>query len=280
MSEERMSFEEQLLRRAASAFVYPPTPALEGPVLAALSANVPGRAVGRGTILVRAVGATAIAAVVMAVVLVAWSGAREAVAEFLGLAVEGEQIRILPTPRPGETPAAAGPERALETYATPTTLLAARDRLQFDPQIPPSEVAPIGIHTIDYEGTAVLVLDYGRFALWEVRELTVEKGVFDKSLPPATTPPPAAGSGIFEKSVFQKGVQRLAEASVGGRPAYWISGGVHFVRFLGRDGTPVAGSERSVSRNTLVWRGAGGINYRLEIDGTLEQALAIANSLP
>ena len=65
-----------------------------------------------------------------------------------------------------------------------------------------------------------------------------------------------------------------------GRPAYWISGGPHFVRFIGRSGTPVAGSERTVSRNTLVWRGPGGTNDRLEIDGTLEQALEIANSLP
>ena len=283
MNEEPMNFEEQLLTRAAAAFAYPATPQLATGVLARIGAGVaPKPAVGahRGLV-TRGLAAAAIAALVtFAAVLVTWRDAREAVADFLGLAVEGEQIRILPTPVPGVTPTAFPPDHPLDSYATPTTLLGARDRVGFDPQLPLTGEVPIGVYTIDYQGTPVLVLDYGRFVLWEVRDLVVDKGVFDKTVPQPTPTPYPPGPGLFEKGLFDKRTARLAESTVQGRPAYWISGGPHFVRFLGRDGTPVAGSERTVSRNTLVWRGPGGTNYRLEIDGTLDQALEIGNSLP
>lgn len=277
-----MTFEEELLVRTGHAFAYPETPALGPGVLKAIqeSTRRPRGANVSGALVTRGLWAAGIAVAVTVAVVVAWRDAREAVAEFLGLAVEGGQIRILPTPAPGAASTALPPERALESYATPTTLLAARDRLRFDLQLAPMEGAPIGVYTIDYAGTPVGVLDYGRFTLWEVREVVIDKGVFDKSLPPPTGTPYPRGPGIFEKGLFDKGTQRLAETTVHGRPAYWISGGPHFVRFLGHDGTPVAGSERTVSRHTLVWRGPGGTNYRLEIDGALEEALAIANSLP
>ena len=282
MNEGPMTFEEQLLTRAALAFAYPATPELAPGVLAQIGSGdaLPTAAPAYGWLLTRAFAAAGIALLVAAAVLVTWRDAREAVADFLGLAVEGEQIRILPTPAPGETPTALPADRPLESYATPTTLLGAQVRVNFEPQLPRGEGAPLGVYTIDYAGTPVVVLDYGRFALWQVRELVADKGVFDKSVPPATPTPYPPGPGVFEKGLFDKGTQRLAEATVQGRPAYWISGGPHFVRFIGRSGTPVAGSERTVSRNTLVWRGPGGTNYRLEIDGTLEQALEIANSLP
>ncbi len=277
-----MTFEERLLSNAAATFAYPETQDLAPHVLARIAAGRPARPALRagGALVTRGLAAALAVLVVAAAVLVTWRDAREAVADFLGLAVEGEQIRILPTPAPGETPTALPPDRPLESYATPTTLLGARDRVSFEPQLPRGEGAPLGVYTIDYAGTPVVVLDYGRFALWQVRDLFGDKGVFDKSvpLPTATSYPP--GPGLFEKGLFDKGTQRLAEATVQGRPAYWISGSPHFVRFIGRSGTPVAGSERTVSRNTLVWRGPGGTNYRLEIDGTLEQALEIANSLP
>ena len=277
-----MTFEERLLSNAAATFAYPETQDLAPRVLARIAAGRPARPALRagGALVTRGLAAALAVLVVAAAVLVTWRDAREAVADFLGLAVEGEQIRILPTPAPGETPTALPPDRPLESYATPTTLLGARDRVSFEPQLPRGEGAPLGVYTIDYAGTPVVVLDYGRFALWQVRDLFGDKGVFDKSVPLPTTTPYPPGPGLFEKGLFDKGTQRLAEATVQGRPAYWISGGPHFVRFIGRSGTPVAGSERTVSRNTLVWRGPGGTNYRLEIDGTLEQALEIANSLP
>ena len=277
-----MTFEERLLSNAAATFAYPETQDLAPRVLARIAAGRPARPALRagGALVTRGLAAALAVLVVAAAVLVTWRDAREAVADFLGLAVEGEQIRILPTPAPGETPTALPPDRPLESYATPTTLLGARDRVSFEPQLPRGEGAPLGVYTIDYAGTPVVVLDYGRFALWQVRDLFGDKGVFDKSVPAPTATPYPPGPGLFEKGLFDKGTQRLAEATVQGRPAYWISGGPHFVRFIGRSGTPVAGSERTVSRNTLVWRGPGGTNYRLEIDGTLEQALEIANSLP
>ncbi len=276
-----MTFEEQLLTRTSAAFAYPETPQMAAAVLARIAASEPRGARGaRGGLLTRTLAGAAVVLVVGAVVLVTWRDAREAVADFLGLAVEGEQIHILPTPAPGVTPTALPPERALDSYATPTTLLAARERVGFDPSLPATGEPPLGIYTIDYLGTPVLVLDYGRFVLWEFRDLAASKRVIDKSIPGATPTPYPPGPGLFEKGLFDKGVNLLSESTVQGRPAYWISGGPHFVRFLGRDGTPIAGSERTVTRNTLVWRGEGGTNYRLEIDGMLGQALEIANSLP
>ena len=281
MNEETMNFEEQLLSRSASAFVYPATPQLASGVLARISAGEPPRTRAvPGWIVTRGLAAALVLLAVAAAVLVTWGDAREAVADFLGLAVEGEQIHILPTPAPGVTPTALPPERALDSYATETTLLDARLRAGFDPQLPVKFQPPIRVYTIDYAGTPVIVLQYPMFVLWEVRDLLAGKGVVEKSIPGETPTPYPPGPGIFEKGLFEKGVSRLSESTVQGRPAYWISGGPHFVRFLGRDGTPIAGSDRTVGRNTLVWRGPGGTNYRLEIDGSLEQALTIANSLP
>lgn len=261
-----MNFEQDLLRSAAAAFQYPETPDLRAGVRAGLASQKP--AAGRPWTR-RGLAAAAVAMVAVLIAVTASREVREAVADFLGLAVEGEQIRILPTPAPGETPTALPTPRPLESYATPTTLLGARTLLGFDPRLPVNQGEPRGVYTIQYLGVSVLVLDYERFALWEVRDLTVEKGIVDKSI-----------GGVFDKGAFEKGVQRLSDASVSGRPAYWISGGPHFMRFLGPDGTPVAGSARTVERNTLIWRGPGGTNYRLEIDGDLDEALRIANSLP
>jgi hypothetical protein len=186
---------------------------------------------------------------------------------------------VLPTPAPGTTATPFPSPQAREEYASPTTYFAAPSLVGFAPELLSAAGTPRGFYTLQYLGVRVLIVDYERFALWEVRDLTVDKGVIDKTLGVTPTPYPRA-PGVFEKGLFDKGVQRLAEAEVSGRPAYWISGGPHFMRFLGPDGTPVAGSSRTVQRNTLVWRGPDGTNYRLEIDGTLEEALLIANSLP
>jgi hypothetical protein len=67
---------------------------------------------------------------------------------------------------------------------------------------------------------------------------------------------------------------------VGGQAAYWIAGGGHIVRFVDASGTVVAGSERTVERNTLIWQSASGTNYRLETDLTQAEALALAETLP
>ncbi|MBA4180868.1 MAG: hypothetical protein C0506_09795 [Anaerolinea sp.] len=266
MSEGSMGFEQELLTSAAEGFPYPETPDLRAGVRLRLA--VPQA--GTGQPWLRRGLAAAIVAVVAVLITVSVSReARDAVADFLGLAVEGEQVRILPTPAPGVTATPFPSPQPLETYATPTTLLGARSLLEFEPRLPAGQGEPRGVYTIQYIGVNVLVLDYERFALWEFRDLAAEKGVVDKSV-----------GGVFDGATADKMVERVDATTVSGRPAYWISGGPHFVRFIGPDGTPVAGSARTVERDTLIWRGASGTNYRLEIEGTLDEALAIATTLP
>jgi hypothetical protein len=278
MNEERFGV-EGLLTTEAAAFAYPATPGLGPGVLRRLAEAQTSEAAGRKVWIQRATFAALVVATAATVAMLASRDVRDAVADFLGLAVEGEQIRVLPTPPAGTTATPFPTPQRLEEYATPTTYLAAPSLVGFEPALPPDAGMPRGIYTMSYLGVRVLILDYERFALWEVRDLTVEKGVIEKGVVATPTPYPQ-GPGVFEKGLFDKSVQRLSEQQVAGRPAYWISGGPHFMRFLGPDGTPVAGTARTVERNTLVWRGPGGTNYRLEIDGSLEEALAIANSLP
>lgn len=266
MNEGSMGFEQDLLPSAAAAFPYPATPDLRAGVRLKLATRKPATA---RPWLQRGLVAAVVAVIAALVTLTSSREVRDAVADFLGLAVEGEQVRILPTPAPGETPTPFPAPQPLEAYATPTTLLGARSLLGFEPRLPADEGEPRGVYTIQYLGVSVLVLDYERFALWQFRDLLAEKGVFDKSV-----------AGVFDKGIVDKTVRSVAETSVNGRPAYWISGGPHFVRFVAPDGTPVAGSARTVERDTLIWRGASGTNYRLEIDGALEEALTIATTLP
>jgi hypothetical protein len=71
----------------------------------------------------------------------------------------------------------------------------------------------------------------------------------------------------------------LHEFQIKGHDAAWISGGSHIVRFVDGNGTPVAGSQRTVGRNTLVWS-TDAANYRIETDLPEEESIAIAQSLP
>jgi hypothetical protein len=68
----------------------------------------------------------------------------------------------------------------------------------------------------------------------------------------------------------------LQRVSVGGASGAWIRGGRHIV-FYTR-----AGGERSttghLAGNTLVWARRG-VVYRIELGGTLGQALRVANGL-
>ncbi len=250
------NWEEAVLTRLADGFSYPITPDVAGSVRARLAERalpVAPRRLAWAPALAAAVG---VALLVAAVVLTASSGVREAVAGFLGLAVEGEEIHLLPTPVPGVTPTPFPTPRPLESYATPVALRAVAAKLGFEPAIPTAYGSPKGSYIVDYQGTTVLVLEYDRFDLWETRV------------------------GAFEKGIFTKETQVLEQLTVNGKPAYWISPGSHIVRFIGADGKEVVGSERTVTRNTLVWRAASGTNYRLETDLSRDEAVRLAEGLP
>ncbi len=248
---------------AATTIEYPATPDIAATVrmrLAASPAPGPGRKT-EGPRWVRPL-ATGLAVVVvgLVVVLSASSGAREAVAEFLGLRVKGEQIAILTPPAAGETATPFPSPVALDRYATPVPATSLAAHVGFTPAMPQGAGSLEGTYVIDYDGLRVAVLQYGALDLWQVE---LDRGKFEKDIP-----------------FFQRGAEILSETAVNSQPAWWIAGGGHIMRFVGPDGTVVAGSERTVDRNTLAWRSASGMNYRMETDLDLPAALAIASTLP
>ncbi|MEX1104026.1 MAG: hypothetical protein WED87_07235 [Dehalococcoidia bacterium] len=256
---------EELLVRAAMTIDYPPTPDISAAVRLRLAAGAPARAVpgrsGPATQWARPLGVgLAVVVVAFVVALSASSGAREAVAEFLGLRVKGEQIAILPTPAPDATATPFPSPVAIEQYATPVAASDLATEVGFEPARPADAGNLQATYVIDYDGLLVAVLQYERFDLWQV---ALDGGTFDKGIP-----------------FFQKGATVLQETSVNQQPAWWIAGGGHIMRFVGPDGTVVAGSERTVDRNTLVWHSATGMNYRMETDLSLAEAAAIAGTLP
>ncbi len=247
----------ELLLDAASATPYPPTPSLAEAVLGRIDARPASPAHGHRRRLSLAMAAIGVGLLALAAATVVSRDVRDAVAGFLGLAVEGERIELLPTPGPGVTPTPFPTPQNIESFATPIALGDVEGRLGFVAVLPGGRGVPEASYIAEFAGGRSLILDYETFDLWESRE------------------------AFFEKFVFSKGVSGPPrELTINGRPAYWISGAAHIVRFIGPDGRDVVGSQRTVLGNTLVWRGAT-LNYRLEVDSmSLEEALAIAESLP
>jgi hypothetical protein len=251
------NWEEAMLSRLAAGLSYPVTPDIAAAVRARLAEGPPLPVAERRRAWAPLVaGAVTVLLLTVALTLAVSRNVREAVADFLGLAVPGEEIHLLPTPAPGVTPTPFPTPRPLDSYATPTTLDRAAERLGFAPVLPPGDSSPAGVYVLDYAGAAVLVLQYKRFDLWET------------------------DGAIFQKFVFSKGTQVLEELTVKGQPAYWIAPGSHIVRVIGADGKEVAGSEQTVTRNTLVWQGPSRMNYRLETELSKEEAVQLAETLP
>ncbi len=257
MPEERApGWEQRLLERSAAELAYPPAPALASAVLARITAG-PERTPLRARPIALAIGAVVALLLGLSGWLLVSRDLREAVADFLGLAVENERITILPPPPAGTTVTPFPTPQRPGAFATPVSAAAAAAALPAGVFLPPGHGEPRAYYLVRYLEQLVLILEYETFDLWE------------------------AGPAVFEKGfVFSKGVTILEELTVGGRPAYWLDGGGHIVRVLDSEGKEVAGSVRTVEGKTLVWRGAER-NYRLEtLALTKEQALAIAETLP
>jgi hypothetical protein len=247
-------WEEALLTTLAQEVRYPPTPDLGARVVARLEEGPSDKR--RPLLATAALAAVGAAILLLVLTVVVSKEVQDAVAEFLGVAVPGEEIAILPTPAPGTTPTPFPAPQDLQSYATPVSQAEAANKLGFEPVLIPGRAAPAGVYIAEFAEFPVLVLDYEGFDLWQTDDV------------------------IFQKFVFSKGVSVLEEVTVNGRPAYWIGGSAHIVQVLGPDGRVVPGSQRTVTGNTLVWQGAV-LNYRLEVEGmTKEEALKLAESLP
>lgn len=247
------NFEQLLLSRAASTIAYPATPALRARIVARIATQGTARRAPLAVPTnVRPFAAAAAAVAIAALALsLAIPMSRSALAEFFG--IEGERIERLPTPAPGTTPTPFPTPQGIESIATPFTLAEAATRLGFAPALPDGAGAPDGVYLLSLP-EAVVVLQYPRFDLWQSKTI----GFFGKGLPAEAL---------------------LREFLIGGEPAAWISGGNHIVTFIDARGTPVVASQRTVSRNTLVWS-TNYANYRLETDLSEAEAIAIAEQLP
>jgi hypothetical protein len=245
-----VSFERRALAHAAAGMAYPVTPDLRARVRAsiarddALSDERGPSSVRRYAFAAGVVGAVSVAAVL------ALPASRSAVADFFG--IEGERIERLPTPPPGTTATPLPTATGIEQLATPVALEAAAARAGFEPALVRGD-APAAAYVLDYGGP-VVVLQYERYDLWQSRAM----GLFEKGLPAEAL---------------------LREFTIDGDPAAWISGGHHIVRYIDASGAEVAGSQRTVARNTLVWSTAAS-HYRIETDLSQEEAVAIAETLP
>jgi hypothetical protein len=168
---------------------------------------------------------------------------RDAIARFFG--IQGSHIELLPGPPPTPFPRPAG----LETQATPVALDAVAGAAR---PVVPDELRQA--YVASYGGQDVVVLHYDGFDLWQT-QLPIEAN-FGKFVPPGS---------------------EVRDVMVGPYDARWLTG-EHFV-YYSLNGRMVAASQRTVTRNTLVWRTPWSF-YRLETSLDLADALRIARTLP
>ena len=205
------------------------------------------------------------AAVVLATgALAASPGARQAVANFLGL--RGIRIMIVPSLSPAPSPS-LGSGLSL---GDPTTLAQAQARVPFRIAVPstPDLGSPDEVYVVESSSGAELSL------LYRARP----------GLPVAS----ATGAGLLVSQFQGRLDQPLLEKAVGegamirgvivnGHPGFWIEGQPHELFFLDRGGRPIPETVR-LAGNVLVWQ-QGDVLIRLESALPLDRALKIAESV-
>lgn len=242
---------EQLLTNGAQAVAYPPTPSLRAGVMAAVAAPAAKPRLSRPGFGAAFAAATAI--VVLALTF-ALPSSRGALADFFG--IEGSKVEPIPTAAPGVTPTALPTPADIDGLASPSTLGDAAVALGFAPALPGGYSAPTSVYLVEYT-QPVAILRYGEFDLWETRlqgDAFVGKGTTDD----ATVDEFTLASGV---------------------PARWISGGEHLVQFYDANGRAIERSQRTVSRNTLIWRTSYAF-YRIETELSRADAVVIAETMP
>ncbi|MGE0686970.1 MAG: hypothetical protein AB7P33_09515, partial [Dehalococcoidia bacterium] len=186
---------------------------------------------------------------------------REAIARFFG--VKGSTIEVvpegaIPTPLPSPTFAPGGGlvrEVPLSQVATPTPLGSIAAAAGFDALLPAGQGAPLRSFVVSLGSDRVVLLQFETFDLWEAR--LEQEASF--------------GKGITAGSVSE-------ELTVGGEPAYWLSGSPHYVQYIDSRGVRIEASLRVVERSTLIWRTDAAF-YRIETSLPRDEAVRIASTL-
>lgn len=250
---EELHWEESMLENLAHAVAFPPTPDLRAAVLARLEAPRP-RSAWPSAWRFAAAGA-AIALLVLIGVTALSRDVRDAVAGFLGLRVEGEQIELLPTPPAGTTPTPfPTPASGTLQFSTFAREVSRAEALASGVplRLPQSLGEPARYWRMN-SGPGLVIADYGDIQVWLMR---YEGDYF-------------IGKGIVG------GGEVIHEVEVNGAPGYWVRGGERVVSVRSASGTVVAGTTRTVTAAALIWS-EDGLYTRIEGAGSLEDALRLA----
>jgi hypothetical protein len=250
------TWEEPMLEELARAIVFPPEPDMRSAVLARLAAG--GQPSGSPAPAWRfAVAGLAVVIAVAAFTVAISRDARDAVAGFLGLAVEGERIEVLPTPPAGMT-ATPFPTIAstgdFEQFARKVTAEEAATHVGAL-QLPGSLGEPRALYAIT-GGPNIVIADFGAVQVWQM---------------------PYTGEYFIGKGINGGGTV-VQEVRVNGHPGYWVSGGERLVSVTSSSGNVLTGTQRVVTASALLWS-ADGLYHRIEGAGTLEEAMRLAEEI-
>lgn len=247
---------ELTLRRTAETLEWPETPDIARAVRAQIAGvpragGVTPRQTGdtrmRGFRLGRPLAIALAALLVLAGAAAAIPGVRDPVLDFLGL----RSVKVERVPR---LPAHPQPRRA--QFGIATTLSAARGRVDFAPVAARGLGAPRAyVDDTPPGGRVVLVYRGGRVVLTEF-EGDLRTPFLQKMVGPGT---------------------RLERVRVNGARGLWISGALHEVVFLDRQGE-IRPDATYLAGATLLWRRAG-LLLRLEGARSRAEALRIARSV-
>ena len=237
---------ERLLSQTSRDTSYPATPDLASRVVLNVQAPAPLPEGAR-----RPAAALILAAAALLVVAVlSVAPGREAVARLFG--VEGSEITVV-TPVPGVTPTPLPAARPLEAVLKPVPLTELQEQVDFEAAVPALDETPDAYYVI-YGDQRVAVLSYDEFDLWQTE--------------------------LLQGASFGKLSDRMpVETEVGPYPAVWFSGGPHLVWYAELPGRTFLSSERTVERNTLIWR-TETLFYRIETDLPLNDVVRIVERLP
>jgi hypothetical protein len=243
---------ESLLVEIGEQITWPEHPDQTSVVLRRLS--VPTRPTRR----LRWVPVTAALILLAVSILLLSPGARQAVADLLGVA--GIEVRF------GETTPPVGSELDL---GEPVTLDQAAGAVEFDLSLPELLGPPDAVY-LSPRPTA------GRVSMvWGGAETLPAPGGSDVGLIYSQFALDLAENELFVKSVRPDNGVRAAD--IAGILGLWIDGAPHVITYEDAAGDVVE-EETRLAANVLMWERAG-VTHRIETTLTLEEALALAESL-
>lgn len=242
---------ESQLAALGSRLEWPPTPDLQSEVVATLSAPTP---LPRPDHRRRWLAAAALALLLVGALLAGSSSIRDSVAEFLG--IEGLRIEF------GETETTPV---SMPNLGTPTTQQDLARWLPFTPMQP----AALG----DPDAVYLRILDNGDtlgIMAWQPDQSLPRTAETDLGALLLQFAPPE-DTGMMLKTVGLS-TGTVADTFVDGNRAFWVEGASELTIFDGQS------AETRPTGNVLIWQ-QDGIGFRLESALTMDEAIAIAESL-